>query len=173
MKIVVSIVLGMASAAGLSAQKSQIVASNGVTVDISGDDFANRYEYTGPVVKFSEDNSNDQMSFAFVAAIKKGEIPPKRFITGVIYYRGDWHRYASAVFKGGDPAPFVNTSRNVLSCRYGCSYTEGFNMDISADQIKKYSSDGVLQIQIRAQSSNTAIMSIPVSHFDAVAEASR
>lgn len=172
-KIIAGLWLASFSVTSTAADTSQVRASNGVIIDVNSDAFANRYEYTAPAIKFSEDGSSDGMSFALVAAIKKGGAPTRRYVTGAVYYRGEWHRYSSAVFKGGDPAPFVNTSRDVLSCRYGCSYTEGFNLDITPEQVAKYSEGGVLQVQLRALSSNTAIVSIPVSYFEAVSEASR
>jgi hypothetical protein len=162
----------LAAAPASAGEKSQVRASNGVIVDVNSDAFANRYEYTAPTIKFSEDGASDGMSFALVAAVKKASAPTKRFVTGAIYYRGDWHRYTSALFRGGDAAPFVSMSRDVLSCRYGCSFSEGFMLEITPEQIIKYSQNGVLQVQLRASSSNTAIVSIPVSYFEAVAEAS-
>jgi hypothetical protein len=172
-RIIIAIALATFAAPAVAGEKSQVRASNGVIVDVNSDAFANRYEYSAPTIKFSEDGASDGMSFALVAAVKKANEPTKRFVTGAVYYRGDWHRYTNALFKGGDPAPFVSTSRDVLSCRYGCSFTEGFMLEITPEQITKYSQNGVLQVQLRASSSNTAIVSIPVSYFEAVAEASR
>lgn len=172
MKMLLGLALAATAAVAVAATKSEVTASNGVAVTVYSDEFANRYEYSAPSIEFKEDGESSG-SFALVAKISKGGAIGDAYVTGAVYYSGDWHRYASAVFRGGDTVKFTSTSRDVLSCRYGCSYSEGFRLDISKDEIAKHASDGVLAVQLRAQSSDTAIIQIPVSYFDAVNEVAK
>lgn len=151
---------------------STSVASNGVQVDVYSDDFANRYEYSAPVVKIED-------GFLLVATVKKGGVAPDPHITGTMMYSGDWRRYETALFRGGEVAKFTSTGRNVGRCsssrysRPSCSLNEGFRVDISAEDIKKHAQNGILAIQLRAQDTSTAIFEIPVSYFEAVKEVSK
>ena len=67
--------IGLATLATVSAaaEKSQVRASNGVVIDVHSDSFAERYEYSAPSVKFSEEGSSLE-SFALVAAVKKAGV---------------------------------------------------------------------------------------------------
>jgi hypothetical protein len=140
---------------------------------VNADDFASRQEYTSPLINFKiGDSASD--SFSFVANVKKAGVNGPLNLVGGIYYRGDWHIYNAAIFKGGDTAPFISTSREVVSCRYGCSYNEGFQISLSPADILKHTQDGAVAIQIRSQrSSDDPIIEIPRTFIDAVIEVSK
>lgn len=166
------LVIGIHFSATAFAQsvKSVVASSNGVDVTVYSDDFAQRYEYTAPSISMAE-------GFVLVAAIKKaGSITPA-YATGTIMYSGEWRRYTNAIFRGGDPAKFTVTDRNVGRCsssrysRPSCTLSEGFDISFTAADVKKYSQDGILAIQLRAQDTSTVLVNIPVSYIDAVNEA--
>lgn len=152
--------------------KSIFAATNGVNVTIYSDDFARRYEYSAPTIHLKD-------GFALVAKIKKGDVIVPAHITGSMMYSGEWRHYNSAIFRGGDAADFTVTNRNVGRCysslhsRATCTLSEGFNIKVGPDEIAKYSLNGILPIQIRAEDGSAEIISIPVAYFDAVNEASK
>jgi len=156
------------SMAGLSVAqaKETVVASNGVTVSVNGDDFSGRYEYTAPTIKFDG-------GFLLIARVKTPSHTSDVFGTGAFIYSGSWRRYDSAVFKGGEAVNFTAGNKSVGSCRYGCTLTEEFEVRITDAQLKKYAVDGVVPIQVRASAiAQTSMIEIPVAHFDAVREVS-
>ena len=66
-RVVLAVSLALATPAFAQMVKSEITVSNGTVVSVNSDDFAGRYEYTAPTIRF--DNRN---GFALVAAIKEG-----------------------------------------------------------------------------------------------------
>jgi hypothetical protein len=160
-------------AAPVSAEmkKSQLTASNGIVVDVNSDDFADRAEYTAPAIRFTPEGGG--LAFALVAKIKKSGSVGPLMIQGGITYSGDWRFYDTAIFKGGDEANFHSMGRDVGSCRYSCTLSEDFSVDISPEDIRKHAENGIIAIQIRAKSTNTAILSIPVAYIDAINEVAR
>ena len=175
-KLALTLALGLAAypAAQVAAQsvKSTVTASNGVQVTVYSDEFANRYEYSAPSVDLTD-------GFVLVASIKKGGVATPVYLTGTLIYSGEWRRYNSALFRGGDPAKFIEAGREVGRCqasrysRASCTLSEGFKIQITPAEISKYAQNGVLAIQIRAQDTSTVMLQIPVSYFDAVAEVSK
>lgn len=158
----------MLAAAPLSAAETAVTASNGVTISVNGDDFADRYEYVAPSIDISDGNLTGAF---FVAAIKKGATPTINAYQGFVMYSGEWRFYKSAVFRGGDPVRYTRTDGKVGSCRYGCTLTENFSIQLSRAEIAKYAVDGIVQIQVRSQSSTqTFMISIPVAYITAVDE---
>jgi len=147
---------------------SSVTAANGVVVHVQSDDFANRYEYTAPLVKLDSDN----YSFFLVAAIKQKGVNPDVFITGTLFYSGDWRYYDSAVFRGGAPAHYLPTDRKVVGCSGGCSFQEGFQINLTAKDISDHTANGLLEVEIRARSSDSVQLNIPVSYIDAVKQVS-
>jgi hypothetical protein len=172
LRLFVATALVALSSPASAGEKTTFNASNGVVVNVNSDSFAERYEYSAPTIKFSEEGSTEE-SFALVAKIKTANKAPSTTVQGYIYYKGEWHYYVSAIFKGGVEAKFTSTGRDVSSCRYGCSYNEGFMIDITPAEVAKYSENGVLAIQLRSKATRTAMLKIPVSYFDAVNEASK
>lgn len=154
------------------AEQVKSTASNGVVIDVNGDDFAGRYEYTAPVIKLP-----DNSGFFLVAAIKKQGDAGRPFVTGSVYYTGDWRFYDQAVFRGGDRSEAIFTERKVLSCsgsRYGgsCSHSESFQITPTAAQVAKYAVGGYLDVQISAKGQGAIRISVPTDYLAAVAEVS-
>jgi hypothetical protein len=150
--------------------ESHLTASNGVEVTLHSDDFADRYEYTGPTIFFMAEGTGLR-SFALVARIREGGVLSPLQIIGSIYYEGDWRRYSRAIFRGGDPADFSEAGREVVTCRGGCSYREGFQITLFAEDVTAHSENGYVLIQVRAAASpDTALIQIPISQIDAVNE---
>ncbi|MBB4797984.1 hypothetical protein HNP32_001708 [Brevundimonas bullata] len=169
-KLFVGIALAASFALPASAQsvKSEVTATNGVVVTVYSDDFANRYEYSAPVINFPD-------GYALVARIVRPGITPKTNIQGSLSYRGEWRRYSTALFRGGAEASYNAGSREVVSCsgsRYGggCNLREGFSIDLAPAQIRDHTQDGVIDIQVRAQDTSTALIKIPASYIEAVNE---
>ncbi|WP_140419448.1 hypothetical protein [Sphingobium sp. Z007] len=144
-------------------------ASNGVEVSVNSDEFAGRHEYTAPLIKLPD-------GFVLVAGVKKAGISGAAFLTGYLAYIGEWRRYSSALYRGGNPAKFTNTSREVGRChssRYSrptCTLSEGFKIEVSAEDIRQHAQNGTLSIQVRADDTSTVMLEVPVSYFDAVNE---
>lgn len=147
-------------------KETTVVASNGVSISINGDDFSGRYEYTAPSIKFDG-------GFLLIARVKTSKGLGEVFGTGAFIYSGDWRRYNSAVFKGGEAVNFTAGEKSVGSCRGGCTLSEMFEVRLTDAQLKKYAVDGVVTIQVRAgATAQTAMIDIPVSHFVALREVS-
>jgi hypothetical protein len=158
------------SAANAQMVKSQITASNGIRVDLNSDDFANRYEYSAPVI----DVSGSPSGFVLVGKVKNKGILGGMTLQGAIMYGGDWHYYSSAVYRGGDPVDYKTTSRKVMSCRYSCTFMEGFMIDLTPKDVISHAENGMLAIQIRAQASADVFMlQIPTTYIDAVNEVAK
>jgi hypothetical protein len=162
-----ALALALATSASAEAVKSEVTASNGVPVTVYADEFAARYEYSAPVVKASP-------CFALVARVKRGTETSSVNLQGSCVYSGSWRFYSSAIFKGGAEAPFTSAGREVGSCRYGCTLTESFRIDLTPAQIKAHTENGIVAIQIRAsKTGDTTILEVPTSYFAAVEEVSR
>jgi hypothetical protein len=152
--------------------KSVVAASNGVEVTVYSDDFADRHEYSAPSVK-----SSSNQGFVLVAKVDKAATKGAVNLQGTFIYSGDWRFYNNAIFKGGTAVDFTSTSRDVGRChssrysRPSCTLSESFHITITPAQIKQFSANGVLPIQVRAsKTADTDMFEIPVSYFDAVAE---
>jgi hypothetical protein len=163
----------MLTATGASAemQKSQFTASNGIVVDVNSDDFAGRAEYSAPVIRFSPDNGGT--GIALVARTRNAGALGELNVQGFVMYSGDWRFYGSAIFKGGAPAKFKSLGHKVGSCRYGCTLTENFLVELTPAEVEKHAEGGMLPLQIRGRSSDTAIIQVPVSYLKAVLEVAR
>jgi len=114
---------------------------------------------------------------AMVAKIIRSDSAGGLTVQGFIHYRGEWRRYASAVYRGGDAADFTSTGRDVISCsgsRYGgCSLSESFIIQLPSQAIEERAVDGKIDIQIRGDAgADNPIITIPLSHVIAVQEAS-
>jgi len=122
---IIAIALGLApTPVGAQMLESKITASNGVVVDLSKDDFAGRAEYGGQMHKFS--GTTSQNGAFLVAKTVRAKVTPRLSVQGFVNYRGEWHYYDTAILKGGETVELANIKRDVLSCRYGCSYSESF-----------------------------------------------
>ena len=168
---VVALALVASSPANAQAVESTVAASNGVEVTVYSDEFANRYEYSAPAVKLVD-------GFVLVSTVKKaGTVAPVQLV-GAFTYSGEWRRYTSAIYRGGDAANYTDTGRNVGRCsssrysRPSCTLTEQFSIEVSSDDIKKHAQDGSLAIQVRAQDTTTALLNVPLVYFQAVEEVS-
>ena len=169
--IAVSAIVAISAPAAAQSVKSQIVATNGVKVDVATDEFAGRVEYVAPTIDFKTERGGT--GAVFVARIKKSGTVGPLLIQGFVMYSGDWRYYTKAVFRGGDPVDFTRTGGKVGSCRYGCSLSEDFAVKLSPEEVKKHAVDGQLDIQIRSNGGETAIFTIPASYMDAVNEVAR
>lgn len=164
----------VAGTANAQSVKSTVVASNGVEVTVHSDEFANRYEYAAPPITLPE-------GFALIGRVDRGETKGAVDLVGAFVYNGEWRYYNSALYRGGDPAEFTSTGRNVGRCSAGrsrysrssCTLTERFRIDFSDDDIASHTQDGHIAIQVRAtQSTDTVIISVPTSYIEAVNEVS-
>jgi hypothetical protein len=169
----VSLVLFASSAASAQSVRSEIAATNGITVTLHADEFANRYEYSAPVVNFPSAGG-----FFLVSRIKRSGTTSPIQIVGAIMYNGDWRFYQSALYRGGTPADYTRVEGRVSSCsgsRYGrgCSLIERFSINVTPSDVNQYAQDGVLQIQVRpTQGGDPVMLSIPVTYIEAVTEVS-
>ena len=151
--------------------ESEVTAANGIIVDVNADSFAGRYELSAPVIK--EKSEKGASLYAFVAKIKRSESSSGLNIQGFISYSGHWRYYQSAVFQGGEEVDYTRTGGDVGSCRYGCSLTENFMIELTPEQIAKYGSDGTIKMQIRSmKSTDKILLTVPVSYIKAVEEVS-
>ncbi|GGB21362.1 hypothetical protein GCM10011380_08660 [Sphingomonas metalli] len=160
------------STADAQAVRSEVTASNGVPIVVYSDDFAQRYEYTSPSIKAGD----GQIS---VAAVRKAGVTTPIELSGFFVYTGDWRRYSSAIFKGGDPAKFIVRGRDVGRCfssrysRPSCTLSESFAIVLSPVELKAHDDGGTIAVQLRADDTTTVIFQVPVSYFKAVAELSK
>jgi hypothetical protein len=156
---------------GVAAAETKMTASNGVVIDVNGDDFSNRYEYSAPSAK-----PDDGEGFFLVAAIDKNGTKTGVMATGSIYYNGEWRFYDQALFRGGESAPGVFGDREVVSCRgsrysQGCSLREGFQINLTDALVQKHAVNGNVQVQLRAKGLYPVMITIPISYYTAVKEA--
>jgi len=166
--LIAPLLLALAQPAHAEMTKTQYTAANGVVVDVETDDFAGRREYASPAIEFKPDGGGS--GYAIVGRVFDSGKMRDLNIQGFIMYSGDWRFYKTAIFKGGTPAAFHSAGHDVGSCQYGCTLTENFVIDITPEQARAHAENGVVAIQLRGSSANTAIMSIPVSYIEAVAE---
>ncbi|WP_417659619.1 hypothetical protein [Pseudidiomarina sp.] len=162
-------VLFAVSATSAKSQEKSISASNGVTVSVTEDSFAERFEFTAPTLEWELENGDKIV--AIVAAIKepKKRVPP--FITGFIAYEDDWRRYSKAIFRGGDEVNFESVSRDVLTCSSRpCTLVESFNINLTPAQIERHKKNNELVMQVRGGASSNFLISIPVDYLEAVQE---
>ncbi len=150
--------------------KTEETAANGVEVSVNSDDFAGRFEYTAPSIKFDE-------GFALVAVIKEGGKIDGPYIMGTIMYRDrTWRRYDKAILRGGEEVEAIFGDRDVVSCRgsrySGCTYSEGFQLTLNSDQRKRLSEAKSIDIQLKGVPGSELILTVPASYFVAVEEVS-
>lgn len=168
----VTIALAAASSAYAQAVKSIVTASNGVEITVYSDEFANRYEYSSPLIRAAD-------GFVMVATVKKGGVAPPPHLSGFFVYSGEWRRYNAAIFKGGDTVNFIETGRDVGRCsssrysRPSCTLTENFKIELTPQDVKNHGHDGTLAIQVRAQDTSTTIFEVPVAYINAVNEVAK
>jgi hypothetical protein len=166
-----SAALAMATHSGhATAEESEVVASNGVSVSVNADDFAGRHEYTAPAIEFTGEGGADVT--ALVALVRQDGKPlGTPYVAGFVAYSDDWRHYKRAVFRGGAEAPIVPTGNEVISCRSRpCRLLEGFSIRPTKADIEAHSVDGMLEIQVRSERSKNFIIRVPVSYFEAVTE---
>lgn len=167
---VAAVFVAWGAAASAEPVKSEYTASNGVVVTVYTDDFAGRAEYTAPSVDLPNIGG-----FALVAKVKTSGKSDPTYITGTVSYRGDWRFYNAAIARGGEQLKATFNDRDVASCsgsRYGagCSLSEGFRVYPTADQLSKYTNNGLFEFQLRSARGEDTIFAIPVSYFAAVEE---
>jgi hypothetical protein len=146
--------------------KSQFTAPNGVIVTVNTDDFAGRREFSSPFIEFKPDGGG--IGAAMVGRVFNAGKLLDLNVQGFVSYSGDWRFYNSAIFKGGEPAKFHRTGSDVGSCRYGCTLSESFMIDITPEEAKAHSENGIVAIQIRGGPGATGIIQIPLTYFEAV-----
>lgn len=171
-KLLLPLLLMAASGAQAQGQQSQVTASNGIVIDVNADDFAGRYEYSAPIIRFGEDNS----SFALVARVRQARSPGAVHVQGVISYNGEWRFYEQALYRGGARANYRRVNGNVVSCRgsrySGCALSETFHLDFTPAEVSSHAQNGVLTVQIRARSGQPLMLNLPLNYIDAVTEVS-
>lgn len=174
MKMMWLAVVALATAAPVAGQavKSTVTASNGVEVTVYSDEFANRYEYSAPSIDVSD-------GFVLVATVKSGGKAPPPYLAGSFVYSGEWRRYHAALFRGGDPAEFIERGRDVGRChssrysRPSCTLSESFRIELTPEQIKKHGQDGKIAVQVRAQDTTATVIEVPIAYIDAVNEVAK
>jgi hypothetical protein len=169
-RLILGMMLLFASSVASASEKSTVQTSFNVPITKWSDDFAERYEYASPDVSFQVENGQ-LMQSASVSLIKKNGVTETPRILVMVAYGGDWQFYNAAIFKGGEPIEFQESNRNVLSCRYGCTYTESFFVVPTKAQLAKYGAGGNLTFQIRSKRATQAIITIPMAYFAAIQEA--
>ncbi|MCO5094905.1 MAG: hypothetical protein M9960_06825 [Xanthomonadaceae bacterium] len=153
----------------LYASESIQTASNGVEISVKSDDFADRYEYSAPAIKFGTISADN--GAIFLARVKSAGTFTPVTIQGFIMYRGEWRRYSTAIFRGGETATLSNTQRKVVTCSSRpCVLSEYYIIHVTQEQIDKYTSDGKLEIQLRSQDANHFMISIPANYVQALLE---
>jgi len=160
-------VLMMAQPADAQAVRSEVTAPNGVKVTVYTDEFAERYEYTAPMVQVGD-------GFVLVGRTDRGGTDGNVRLIGSFVYSGDWRFYDGALFRGGAQAEFVSQGRDVGRCsgsRYsrGCTLTESFAILINSEQLSQHARNGTLDVQVRSgRTGESVVFSVPVSYFEAV-----
>jgi hypothetical protein len=172
MRRVLCALLAITAATAVHAQmvKSDRVASNGLVVSVNRDDFAERYEYTAPTIRFKD-------GFALVAAIKKNGRARGPYIMGSLMYSDrSWRNYDQAILRGGEKVEAVFGDRDVVSCRgsrySGCTYSEGFQLTLNLDRRKRLAEAGSIDVQLKGIPGSEVILTVPASYFLAVEEVS-
>lgn len=148
--------------------ESKLTASNGVVITKNSDDFSQRYEYTSPRIETR--SSQNALTSAIVAKVRDGKSLGDAVIQGFIIYFGEWKYFDSAVFKGGDAVNYTKTSGKVETCRNGCEFSERFVIHLSQADIAKHAESGAVPVQIRSQTGDTVLLSVPVSYVVAINE---
>jgi hypothetical protein len=151
--------------------RSEVLASDTTKVTVYSDEFADRYEYTGPSVAVLARDRTEGM--VMVARKRAGGVSTPIYVTGFVMYPRDWRHYSTAVLRGGAALDFEKTGSDVNCYRSSCTLTESFRFQITPEQIAAHAVDGKISIQVRAQSTDTLMIHIPVNHFTAVEEVSR
>jgi hypothetical protein len=163
--------LALTAPATAESVKGKQLAANGVELETYIDDFAGKAEYDGPTIKFKLPEQYLD-SIAFVSRTKKGGTWGPTQLVVMMYYRGDWRFYNSAVFKGGEQAQVIEAGRDVLSCsgsRYGgCSHSEALYVTVTPEQLAKYAENGQLQVQVGGKAASGTVVTVPVAHFEAL-----
>ena len=155
--------------------QTSVTASNGIAVSVYSDNFANRYEYSAPIVNANAIGSVfSTHAFALVGRVKQGGVIGAIHVQGGLTYNGKWLYYTSAVFKGGDPVDYTVTSRDVNCFTYSCGYSERFQINFSPTDVATHAENGILAIQLRSLASSEVILfEIPTTYFDAVNEVAK
>ena len=150
--------------------KSAVKASNGVTVSVSADTFANRHHFSSP--KISTESIKKASAGTYVAKSNHGATKGDVFIYGwIVYGSKSWRYYKSALLRGGESVDYTRTGGEVSSCPSLCVFSEDFVIDITSEQREKYTINGNLEFQIRSENEgDKIIVSVPAEYFDAVNE---
>lgn len=149
-----------------------ITATNGVALDVYGDEFDRSREIAAPWI-----NQGEASYSAEVARRRDGTT--RFFISGMVSYNAQtWRFYDSASFRGGDRATLTPGRRDVVHCdssRYahlrGCSFMEDFQIELSPADIQGRIDAGSLTLKVMAQSGNQFFIDLPEAHFSALREA--
>jgi hypothetical protein len=161
----------VASPARAQSVRSEVTASNGVAVTVYADDFADRYEYSSPVINFP-----NLGGFMMVSRVKRAGTMTPVEVVGAIMYNGEWRFYTTALYRGGVAADYTREGGSVNTCagsRYrGCSLTEQFRLNFTAQDVAQHAENGVLPVQVRAQQGDPVMLEIPIAHIEAVTEVS-
>lgn len=168
-RVIHAIVLSCIFFTPLYAAESTQTASNGVEISVSSDEFADRYEYTAPAIKFGTTSTDNGV--IFLGRVKTSGILAPVTVQGLIMYKGEWRRYSTAIFRGGKEANLTRTSRDVVTCSSKpCVLSEQYMIDITPEQIKKYTVNGKLEIQLQSQGTNIFMIEVPENYVQALLE---
>lgn len=167
--IIASLAVALAQPANAEMVKSQFTAPNGVIVDVATDDFAGRKEYASPFVNVTADGGG--AGKAIVGEVFNDGKLRGLTVQGYIVYSGDWRFYTTAIYRGGAEAKYHRMHGDVAGCSSygGCTLSETFIIDLTREEAKAHSTDGVVGIQLRSQRGQTALLMVPLSYVEAVA----
>lgn len=168
--------------AGAQSVSKKVTASNGVVIDVREDSFAQVFDYIAPEIRFEVESSPKTWIGTWAVLFKRrsgGELSLYNYQGQFGYSDSAWRTYDNAVYRGGASVSYTRTDSEVARCynnlgNYGdvCTYVEKFGLVISDDELANYAENGTLQIQVRPQRGNPVLLSIPVSHFEAIADVS-
>lgn len=150
--------------------KSEITASNGVSVGITTIARANRREIYSPILE-------REGSEIYAERIDIDGTAGALLLKGSAYYRGRAHLYDKATFSNGDLAVFKRGPVEVRGCKPGpdnqpdCLWSEDFTVTVTSDEVAQHENDGMLEVELSGGPTlEKTRLSIPVAYFHAVVE---
>lgn len=155
----------------LADQEFKVVAENGVELNVSKDDFANRVQVTGPSVKLK--NPTEIESYGFVAKVDSPGNKVGLTIQGYLFTYGEGNNFSdlTPIFRGGEPLKMSITGRTKIACSWTCKYAYHFIIDMPMEKVRRYAEDGAVVMQFRSRDGTwKPTLTIPTDHFEAVSK---
>lgn len=145
---------------------SRLVASNGISVSVSKDDFS-------PFLTFVVSGHEVDRARFFVTGLKKAKLPADVFVVlevktmkGLLVSE----EVSAASFRGGLPVPVLSHDRSPEGCfREHCFTNKRTTFRISSAQVRTLATGNVLPIKIYGMA-GPLILDVPVAELHAVRE---